>query len=60
MTFLSEASARALLEGLDLVSFTERDEEGAAYSGPKHWHVFDVIARRPLPKTSIPVGHDRS
>ena len=51
MTFLSEASARALLRGLDLVSFTEEDEDGPAHSGPKHWHVFDVIARRPLPKT---------
>jgi trans-aconitate methyltransferase len=50
-TFLSEARARALFDGLDIVSFSEQDEDGPAYGGPKHWHVFNVIARRPLSKT---------
>jgi len=30
---------------MDVVSFNEEDEDGQADSGPKHWHVFDVIAR---------------
>jgi trans-aconitate methyltransferase len=46
MTFLSGSSARELFDGLDVLYWTELDEDGQAYSGPKHWHVFDVIARR--------------
>ncbi|KZM36758.1 hypothetical protein OJAG_05270 [Oerskovia enterophila] len=32
---------------LDVVAFREEDEDGPSFSGPKHWHVFDVIARAP-------------
>jgi hypothetical protein len=46
-TFLSEEAVRALFEGMEIVSFHEQDEDGQADSGPKHWHVFDVIARPP-------------
>jgi trans-aconitate methyltransferase len=46
MTFFSDTAARRLFDGLEVVRWTEVDEEGAAFSGPKHWHVFDVIARR--------------
>jgi hypothetical protein len=46
-TFLSEEAARALFQGMEIVSFHEQDEDGQADSGPKHWHVFDVIARQP-------------
>ncbi|MFI5935873.1 class I SAM-dependent methyltransferase [Actinoplanes sp. NPDC051494] len=46
MTFLSEPAARALFTGLDIVSWQEEDADGPAYSGSKHWHVFDVIAVR--------------
>ena len=45
-TFFSEEAARALFEGMEVVSFNEEDEDGQADSGPKHWHVFDVIARQ--------------
>jgi trans-aconitate methyltransferase len=45
-TFFSAEAARALFEGMDVVSFKEEDEDGQADSGPKHWHVFDVIARQ--------------
>lgn len=38
---------RALFEGLEIMSFNEEDEDGQADSGPKHWPVFDVIARQP-------------
>ncbi|MGN6612659.1 MAG: class I SAM-dependent methyltransferase [Angustibacter sp.] len=50
-TFLTEADCRALLDGLEVLHFAVEDEDGAAYSGPKHWHVFDVIARRPLTRS---------
>jgi hypothetical protein len=30
-----------------IMTFNEEDEDGQADSGPKHWHVFDVIARQP-------------
>lgn len=46
-TFLTEDAARGLFRGMEIVAFREEDEDGEAYSGPKHWHVFDVIARRP-------------
>ena len=45
MTFLESAEARALCDGLEIVSWDEEDADGPAYSGPKHWHVFHVIAR---------------
>ena len=34
-----------LLRGLEVVELTERSERGPAFSGPKHWHVFTVLAR---------------
>ncbi|MFF2620648.1 class I SAM-dependent methyltransferase [Oerskovia jenensis] len=46
-TFLTRAEAEALMDGLDVVTFREEDEDGPSFSGPKHWHVFDVIARVP-------------
>ena len=47
MTFHTESQARDLLTGLDVVHWTEEDADGTAYTGPKHWHVFHVVARRP-------------
>ena len=47
MTFRTEAEARALFDGWHLVHWHEEDEVGPAFSGPKHWHVFDAIAHRP-------------
>jgi len=46
-TFLSEDAVRALVAGLEVVRFDEEDGEGPSFGGRKHWHVFDVIARRP-------------
>ncbi|MBO3740089.1 class I SAM-dependent methyltransferase [Actinoplanes flavus] len=48
MTFLTEAEARGLFDGLVIEHWHERDEPGTAFSGPKHWHVFEVIALQPL------------
>jgi len=46
MTFLSEPAARAIFTGLEIVSWHEEEGVGQGFSGPKHWHVFDVVARK--------------
>jgi SAM-dependent methyltransferase len=46
MTFQDERAARALFDGLEVESFIEEDEDGESFDGPKHWHVFHVIAKR--------------
>ena len=50
MTFLDAASVRGLLGDLQTVGIDEEDQDGDSFSGPKHWHVFDIVARRPLPR----------
>ena len=45
MTFLGESDVRALFDGLQIVSLDEEDQDGDSFSGPKHWHVFDIVAR---------------
>jgi len=46
MTFHTEEQVRVLLTGFEIESFHEMDEDGTATSGPKHWHVFTVVARK--------------
>lgn len=46
MTFHTEDQVRTMLENFEIESFHEQDEDGTATSGPKHWHVFTVIARK--------------
>ncbi len=48
MTFHTAHQARTLLEGLQLLHWDEEDAPGTSYTGPKHWHVFHVVARRPV------------
>ncbi|GAA4596926.1 SAM-dependent methyltransferase [Actinoplanes octamycinicus] len=45
-TFLTAAEASGLAAGLKVEHWREEDEVGPAFSGPKHWHVFELIARR--------------
>ena len=45
--FLDLDAVRQLVDGLELVSLDEEDQDGNSFLGPKHWHVFDVVARRP-------------
>jgi SAM-dependent methyltransferase len=46
MTFHTEDQVRARFVGFEIESFHEMDEDGTATSGPKHWHMFTVIARK--------------
>jgi hypothetical protein len=45
MTFHARADVEPLLDGLDVMRLDETEHEGRAYTGPKHWHLFDVLAR---------------
>jgi trans-aconitate methyltransferase len=45
--FHTEADARGLFRGLEICKFEVYDADGQSFRGPKHWHIFDVIARRP-------------
>jgi tellurite methyltransferase len=46
MTFHTEEQVREMFKNFQIESFHEQDEDGNAVSGPKHWHVFTVIARK--------------
>jgi SAM-dependent methyltransferase len=46
MTFHTRDDVEALFHGFEVERLDEQDEDGQAVSGPKHWHVFHVIARR--------------
>jgi len=46
-TSMSRTDAEALLDGWTVERFEEEDEDGEACSGPKHWHLFHVIAHAP-------------
>jgi hypothetical protein len=46
MTFHARADVDVLLRGFEIRRVDEEDEDGQAVSGPKHWHVFHVIATR--------------
>jgi len=48
MTFLDRDGVHRLVDGLDVLEIREEDQDGDSFSGPKHWHIFDVIARRPM------------
>jgi hypothetical protein len=47
MTFVDRDGALALIEGLEVIAMDEEDADGPSASGPKHWHLFDLVARRP-------------
>ena len=46
MTFHTLADVQALLEPFAINVLREVEEDGQAVSGPKHWHVFHIIARK--------------
>jgi SAM-dependent methyltransferase len=45
MTFVTRDRVAGLLDGFDVVHLEESEEDGNAFSGPKHWHTFEVVAR---------------
>jgi trans-aconitate methyltransferase len=47
MSFVDRDALLGLVDGLDVLVLDEQERDGDAYSGPKHWHVFDIIARQP-------------
>ena len=47
LRFIDVDAVRRLVDGLELLALDEEDQDGNSFLGPKHWHVFDVIARRP-------------
>ncbi|GAB3621551.1 class I SAM-dependent methyltransferase [Glutamicibacter endophyticus] len=46
MNFWERSEIEALFAGLEQIEVREAEYDGMSFSGPKHWHVFDVIARR--------------
>jgi len=49
MTFQTREQLDVLFAGFDVHLLKEQDEDGPAASGPKHWHVFDLIATKRRP-----------
>jgi hypothetical protein len=47
MRFHERPQVERLVDGLDIVVLDETEEDGPSFLGPKHWHVFDVIVRKP-------------
>ncbi len=47
MSFWRRAEAVRWTAGYRVELFRETDEEGTAFSGPKHWHVYDLILEKP-------------
>jgi SAM-dependent methyltransferase len=47
MTFQDRAEVIGLLDGLEILELHETERDGEAYSGPKHWHTYDILAREP-------------
>ncbi len=49
MTFFTREEAEALLIDLEVIELTEEHADGQTATGStKHWHVFHILARRPL------------
>lgn len=47
MTFVDRDTVERMATGLDVLALDEEDVDGDSFVGPKHWHVFDLVARRP-------------
>jgi len=46
-TSMTRTEAEALFDGWTVERFEEEENDGEACSGPKHWHLFHVIALAP-------------
>ena len=47
MTFLERDAVERMAAGLEVLALDEEDLDGDSFVGRKHWHVFDLVARRP-------------
>jgi SAM-dependent methyltransferase len=47
VAFLDRATVERLLDGLEIIELEEHEEDAGSFRGPKHWHLFDIVARRP-------------
>jgi len=47
LNFQTLRRVRALARGYKLDLLRETEEEGHSFSGPKHWHFFDLILEKP-------------
>ena len=47
MNFHDRADVQALLAGLTVHTLDEDDRTGQSAFGPRHWHVFHIIAHNP-------------
>ena len=47
MTFYGSGEVRELLHGLEACHLREREWDGQSAGGPKRWHAFGALARRP-------------
>lgn len=47
MTFVERDAVDRMAAGLEVLALDEEDVDGDSFVGPKHWHVFDLVARRP-------------
>jgi SAM-dependent methyltransferase len=45
MTFHTKSSVQALFTNFEIDYFDEEDKPGHSASGPKHWHIFTIIAQ---------------
>jgi SAM-dependent methyltransferase len=49
MTFKTKDELEDLLQDFNIISLEEEDQDGKTASGKeKHWHIFHVIAQKPL------------
>jgi len=46
-TFLTRAEVEHLVDCLDVVSLVEVERDGRSFSGRKHWHTYELVARTP-------------
>lgn len=46
MTFVDRDTVERMVAGLEVLALDEEDADGDSFVGRKHWHVFDIVARR--------------
>jgi SAM-dependent methyltransferase len=54
LTFHARSEVEELLDGLQILRLDETEHDGHAFSGPKHWHIFDVLARKDAAESPSP------